>query len=157
MASKNYLTLEQMIRQFAIIRKANARYCQKELAAYRFSPCELDILTVLSNNSTITSSLELSVYLGVSKSLIARSVESLVNREMVAVHEDVKDHRIQRLTLCEPANQVLTALKHGKEKLGHRLFKDISKAELDQVTFVMNKFQRNIESLLKEDDFYENC
>ncbi len=112
---------------------------------------------MLSNNSTITSARELSVYLGVSKSLIARSVESLVNRKMVAVHEDVKDHRIQRLTLCEPADQVLMALKHGKEELGHRLFMDISKAELEQFTFVMSKFQRNIESLLKEEELYENC
>mgnify|MGYP000709258464 CR=1 FL=1 len=44
---------------------------------FNFSPNEISILIVLKNNSTITTSTELKVVLGVSKTLISRSVDSL--------------------------------------------------------------------------------
>lgn len=44
---------------------------------FNFSPNEISILIILKNNSTITTSTELKVVLGVSKTLISRSVDSL--------------------------------------------------------------------------------
>lgn len=73
------------IEDFACIESNEGLLCKKikdSFQEFNFSPNEISILIVLKNNSTITTSTELKVVLGVSKTLISRSVDSLEKRDL---------------------------------------------------------------------------
>ena len=81
------------------IRKYYARVLNERLKDLKLSPNEMNILILLSNNPSITTSTQLNVFLGVSKGLISRSVESLVKKELIRIESDVTDRRIQHIYL----------------------------------------------------------
>lgn len=58
-----------------------------EMSDSDFSPNELDLITFLSNNEMDTSK-EIADFLGLSKSLIARSVDSLVAKGYLETNVD---------------------------------------------------------------------
>lgn len=99
------------------IRKYYARVLNERLKDLKLSPNEMNILILLSNNPSITTSTQLNVFLGVSKGLISRSVESLVKKELIRIESDVTDRRIQHIYLTADAIEEIKILKKKFEKL----------------------------------------
>ena len=76
-------TIEEFLRISNQMRDYYAKKIKDSFQEFNFSPNEISILIVLKNNSTITTSTELKVVLGVSKTLISRSVDSLEKKGLI--------------------------------------------------------------------------
>ena len=90
-------TVEAMLGYFNQIRQVYANELNRKFEEERFSPNEISILILLSNNRTIDTASQLRVILGVSKGLVSRSLESLAAKGLVECRQDERDRRIQRI------------------------------------------------------------
>ena len=91
-------TVEEMLGYFNQIRRVYANELNLKFTNENFSPNEISILILLSNNPSINTSSQLCTILGVSKGLISRSIDVLVEKGYIICAKDDADKRIQRLS-----------------------------------------------------------
>lgn len=132
-------TVEAMLGYFNQIRQVYANELNKKVAQEKFSPNEMSVLILLSNNKTINTASQLKVILGVSKGLVSRSVESLVEKGLVDCRQDERDRRIQRIYLTERAQPLVVRMKSEIEKINEAFLDGISQEEIDQMEETMTK------------------
>ena len=125
-------TVEEMLGYFNQIRRVYANELNLKFTNENFSPNEISILILLSNNPSINTSSQLCTILGVSKGLISRSIDVLVEKGYIICAKDDADKRIQRLSFSPQAAPVI-------QKLNEEVLQDISKEELQQVEATMTK------------------
>ena len=133
------LTVEMILRSLNQIRRVYVDRLQERMPEENLSPNLISILILLSNNPLITTAAQLCVLLGVSKSLISRSVERLTRRGILCARQDTRDHRLIHLTLSERSKPLI-------DRLQEEIAADISEAEITQMAATMRKiterFQR---------------
>ena len=132
-------TVEAMLGYFNQIRQVYANELNKKVAQEKFSPNEMSVLILLSNNKTINTASQLKVILGVSKGLVSRSVEALAEKGLVDCRQDERDRRIQRTYLTERAQPLVVRRKSEIEKINEAFLDGISQEEIDQMEETMTK------------------
>ena len=132
-------TVEAMLGYFNQIRQVYANELNKKFEEERFSPNEISVLILLSNNRTINTASKLKVILGVSKGLVSRSVESLVAKGLVECRQDELDRRIQRIYLTDRASPLVSRLEREIKKINEVFLEGISQEEIDQMEATMTK------------------
>lgn len=132
-------TVEAMLGYFNQIRQVYANELNKKVAQEKFSPNEMSVLILLSNNKTINTASQLKVILGVSKGLVSRSVEALAEKGLVDCRQDERDRRIQRIYLTERAQPLVVRMKSEIEKINEAFLAGISQEEIDQMEGTMTK------------------
>ena len=132
-------TVEAMLGYFTQIRQVYANELNKKVAQEKFSPNEMSVLILLSNNKTINTASQLKVILGVSKGLVSRSVEALAEKGLVDCRQDERDRRIQRIYLTERAQPLVVRMKSEIEKINEAFLDGISQEEIDQMEETMTK------------------
>ena len=140
-------TIEEFLRISNQMRDYYAKKIKDCFEKYNFSPNEISILIVLKNNSTITTSTELKVVLGVSKTLISRSVDSLEKKGLIRICIDEKDTRIHHLRLTDACKPILKTIDEEIGKINKTLFYDVSVDEMKNLKQTMNKilnFVKNV-------------
>ena len=85
------MNIETLLDYSIQIRKYYSRILNERLKDLKLSPNEMNILILLSNNPSMTTSTQLNMFLGVSKGLISRSVESLVKQGLIRLENDQSD------------------------------------------------------------------
>ena len=123
------------------IRKYYARVLNERLKDLKLSPNEMNILILLSNNPSITTSTQLNVFLGVSKGLISRSVESLVKKELIRIESDVTDRRIQHIYLTADAIEKIKILKKEIRKINEDILSEIPKEDIQKMEETLIKIR----------------
>lgn len=132
-------TVEAMLGYFNQIRQVYANELNRKFEEERFSPNEISILILLSNNRTIDTASQLRVILGVSKGLVSRSLESLAAKGLVECRQDEGDRRIQRICLTEQASPLVSRLQGEIKKINEAFLEGISQEEIDQMEATMTK------------------
>ena len=100
--------LEDFFENYFKIEKAYRKYFQDEMEKYHLTPNELLVLLFLArDNGGCNTARDIAQYEGVSKGLVARSVESLVEKQFLVVERDAADKRICHLYLTQQCS-VLT-------------------------------------------------
>ena len=134
------INIETMVNYFSQIRKYYASHLIQHLKDEGLSSNEISMLILLSNNASITTSAQLSVLLGVSKGLVSRSVDHLVNKGLLVTNRDQKDRRVLHLYLSEKGKSfVENRLKNEVETINQQLFGNISVEEITQMEKTMAK------------------
>ena len=131
--------VETMLSYFSQIRRVYAQEIHLRFKDENFSPNEISILILLSNNTSINTSSQLTLILGVSKGLISRSIDSLLSRGLIVCLPDTKDKRIQRIQLTKEATPLLLGLQKEIEQINEILLQDISEEEISQMETTMIK------------------
>ena len=131
--------VETMLSYFSQIRRVYAQEIHLRFKDENFSPNEISILILLSNNASINTSSQLTLILGVSKGLISRSIDSLLSRGLIVCLPDTKDKRIQRIQLTKEATPLLLRLQKEIEQINEILLQDISEEEISQMETTMIK------------------
>ena len=149
-------SMEGILKQFAMIRKAYGKCLCQIFQEENFSPSEIDALIFLSNNPSINTSKELCFYLGISKSLVCRSVEALLKRGLLEIMEDEKDRRIQRLHLTISADRFVLKIKEQQTLFSKTILQDIDREKLETVYEVMQQINHNVAYVLKGEVKNEN-
>lgn len=138
-------TIEEFLRISNQMRDYYAKKIKDSFQEFNFSPNEISILIILKNNSTITTSTELKVVLGVSKTLISRSVDSLEKKGLIRICIDEKDTRIHHLRLTDACKHILKTIDEEIGKINKTLFYDVSVEEMKSLKQTMNKLQKRVE------------
>lgn len=138
-------TIEKFLRISNQMRDYYAKKIKDSFQEFNFSPNEISILIILKNNSTITTSTELKVVLGVSKTLISRSVDSLEKKGLIRICIDEKDTRIHHLRLTDACKPILKTIDEEIGKINKTLFYDVSVEEMKSLKQTMNKLQKRVE------------
>lgn len=139
------LQLRIFLRVSNQMRDYYAKKIKDSFQEFNFSPNEISILIVLKNNSTITTSTELKVVLGVSKTLISRSVDSLEKKGLICTCIDEKDSRIHHLQLTDECKPILKIIDEEIGKINKTLFNDVSVEEMKSLKQTMSKLQKRVE------------
>lgn len=143
------INVENMLKQFASIRKVYGKYLYTSMKENNFSPSEIDVLIFLSNNPSINTSKELVVCLAVSKSLIARSVEALIKKGMIEMRADQGDHRIQHLKITSKAVPYINEIKKYQESFTRAALADIDKQALECMDETIKKIEDNMQKIIR--------
>ena len=109
-----------------------------------FSPNELDLITFLSNNEMDTSK-EIADSLGLSKSLIARSVDSLVAKGYLETMVDKGDRRYIHLVLTDHAKPIADRLRDRRKQFIASMTEGISQEQFTQFEEALEKMIANVE------------
>ena len=136
------LTIEEFLRLSNRLREYYGKQIKDRFSEYTFSPNEISILILLQNNTSITTSTQLRVVLGVSKALVSRSVTSLAQKGMKKVSEN---KRISYIELTEEAIPILEKISIEIDKINQVLFKDIPTKDIQCMIDTMNKMNEKIE------------
>ena len=132
------LNVETMLRYFNEIRRIYAVKLNERMDDF-FSPNEINILILLSNNKHINTSSDLRVMLGVSKGLVSRSIDALLKKGLIVCRSDERDKRIQRIHLTKKAAPVIEHSNHEVQKINDEVLKDVSEADIAHLEITMKK------------------
>ncbi len=125
--------------------KEYKKICSRAVAEYNFMPNEIEVLMFLTNNKGRNTAKEISLYKGISKSLVCKSVDSLVRRGFLFRKTDESDKRIDRLFLTESALDIAEKLQENKMEFIASIARDIPAEELVIFKKVLDKMLSNLE------------
>jgi DNA-binding MarR family transcriptional regulator len=120
-----------------------------EMSDSDFSPNELDLITFLSNNEMDTSK-EIADSLGLSKSLIARSVDSLVAKGYLETKIDEGDRRYIHLVLTDEAKPIADRLRNRRKQFIASMTEGVSQEQFAQFEQTLEKMIANVERKKEE-------
>ena len=90
------LTIEEFLRLSNRLREYYGKQIKDRFSEYTFSPNEISILILLQNNTSITTSTQLRVVLGVSKALVSREKISIeIDKINQVLFKDIPTKDIQ--------------------------------------------------------------
>ena len=135
--------MEDYIIKFASIIKELKRKNRSVISSYKLSQNEIDILVALHMRK-YNMAKDIAENFEISKSLVCRSVESLIKKGYIDTKKDEKDKRITHLILKEEAKPIVQALQENREKNNKILLKDIDEKELEIFNNVLDKMKENI-------------
>lgn len=127
------------------IERAYRRFFHAEMEKYQFTPNELFVLLYLyRHRGSANTARDIAQYEGVSKGLIARSVESLAERGYLFLERDGADKRMVRLSLTKDCGSVAQEIADRQEAFFSRLAEGVG-AEAIRITMeTMRHFNKNI-------------
>lgn len=132
-------SVEAMLGYFSQIRHVYVNELSRRFEQERFSPNEISVLILLSNNRTINTASQMKVVLGVSKGLVSRSLDSLSEKGLVECRRDEHDRRVQRVCLTDRAGPLVKRLKDEINKINETFLEGISQEEINQMEETMTK------------------
>lgn len=126
-------------------------YVREAANGYRLTPNEISVLLFLHRYAPAQdTSTEISQQLGISKALVARSVDSLYRRGFVQGERDTQDRRIVHLHLCGDGALIAKKLHQTGCRVTACLQHGISEQELETVQRILNRMQCNLDALLEQ-------
>ena len=84
---------------FSEMMKKYQESCRSSLDGYRFTPNETAMMIYMLKHPEIDTAKDIARNLGISQSLICRSVDSLTRKGLIDVVKDSEDRRVNHLTL----------------------------------------------------------
>lgn len=128
------------------------RSCLQDAAAgYQLSPNETAVLLFLCHYAPEQdTATDIAQSRGISKALVARSVDGLHRRGFLACERDESDRRVVHLRLCGEGAAAAAQLQKSCWEVARQLRQGISDEELLTVHRIMKKMQRNLDALLEQ-------
>ena len=137
--------LEDFFENYFKIEKAYRKYFQDEMEKYHLTPNELLVLLFLArDNGGCNAARDIAQYEGVSKGLVARSVESLVEKQFLVVERDAADKRICHLYLTQQCSALTEQMTEKKAAFFRRLAEGIPEEAIATTEQTLRRFMENI-------------
>lgn len=97
---------------------------------YNLTQNEIEVLIFLHNNPELNTSKDIVKYRWTSKSLVCKSVRSLLDNEYLDPAADYDDGRIMRLNMTEKCKEIAKDLAETEKKFYDFIFTDITDKEM---------------------------
>ena len=137
--------LEDFFENYFKIEKAYRKYFQDEMEKYHLTPNELLVLLFLArDNGGCNTARGIAQYEGGSKGLVARSVESLVEKQFLVVERDAADKRICHLYLTQQCSALTEQMTEKKAAFFRRLAEGIPEEAIATTEQTLRRFMENI-------------
>lgn len=131
--------VETALSYLSQIRKVYAERLNIKFQEENFSPNEISVLILLSNNKSINTSSQLTTILGVSKSLVSRSLAALERKGLIQTREASGYRRSREIYLTASASAVTKQLSEGIKEINEVVLADISEEEMRMMKETMEK------------------
>lgn len=131
--------VETALSYLSQIRKVYAERLNIKFQEENFSTNEISVLILLSNNKSINTSSQLTTILGVSKSLVSRSLAALERKGLIQTREASGDRRSREIYLTASASAVTKQLSEGIKEINEVVLADISEEEMRMMKETMEK------------------
>lgn len=142
------LCMEDFLEIFFKIERAYRKFFHAEMQKYCFTPNELLVILYLHrNNDVINTAKDIARYEGVSKGLIARSVESLTERGYLRLERDSADKRMVRLYLTEECGETVREVAEKQEQFFRRLCAGVDGEQIRITMETIRHFKKNLSDL----------
>ncbi len=105
---------------------------------------EIDILLFLSNNMPLDTAKDIVQYRFISKSMVSKSVDSLIKKGYLSYKTDLADKRSIHLTLEPEVIPIVVVLQAVQRNFLSVLLNDITEEEYEITKKVLNKIDNNI-------------
>lgn len=143
--SQPSLNDENFIASFQIIKKGyEKRYIQVR-KSYNLTQNEIDVLIFLKRHPDKDTAGEIAGGQLLSRSLVCKSVEFLLNNEYLVSQEDKEDRRYLHLKLTDKAETILQKLLQVRQDFCLILERNIGREEMDIFLRVFNQMKLNLE------------
>lgn len=125
------------------------RSCVREAAnSYRLTSNEIVVLLFLGRHAPQQdTATDIASSRGISKALVARSVDGLHRRGFLESERDENDRRVVHLRLCGEGIVVAERLKQTGIRVAQKLRENITDEELQAAHRIMCKMQHNLDAL----------
>ena len=130
------------------LRKLITKYVEPIMKEYGLRPVELDILEFITREN-LTTAKEIMLRRHISKSHISKSLEHLLEKGLIRMTEDKKDHRNMRIELTAESYEVINRVNSVYEECRNILLEGISDKELHIFRKVIHKMNNNVDGKLK--------
>ncbi len=133
--------------------KVYETHCQRATQPYSLTQNESDVLLFLANNPTYDTAMDVVRYRAISRSLVSKSVKSLLARGYLSYEKDEKDRRSTHLRILPVALPAVKALQKAQEAFGRLLTENLTPQELAAFIATSKKLSTLLE---KESKTYEH-
>jgi len=135
---------DSYLRNMAAFNKNYRKYCQHAVRQYHFTPGEVDVMTFLSNNPEMNTAAAISQFKNISKPLVCKSVDALIQKGYLTSATDETDRRILRLHMTDAAQDIAVILRSCRQSFFAQLIDGITPEELSFFESIINKMQSNL-------------
>ena len=136
--------------KFQKMDKVYRRFYQHELAEYQCTPLEIAVIFFLYNNAPdLDTATDIVRCKGISKGLVARSVDSLCREGYLTAVREPADRRIMHLKLSEKSRPITERIAVKQKELAGKIECGITPEELRITSATLDKLLINTEQLLK--------
>lgn len=138
--------------RFSKLDKLQRKYFHKALEKYNFTPNEIVVLLFLYNNAPdFDTATDIVKYRGISKGLVARSVEALCRRGYLEAERDPDDRRVFHLRLSGGIHSIGSEISEIREYFMNQIEEGISQTDMEATNRTLAKLTENVEKLLEGD------
>lgn len=113
------------------------------------SVCEAGVLTCLSETPLDTAG-RIARRMGVSRSLMSKSVEHLVQNSYIETVPDQQDRRVVHLRLLPKAEPVVQSCRELKKSWFSALVEGVEQADMEVFLRVLNQIRKNMNSYVRD-------
>lgn len=118
--------------------------CKESLGDYSFTPNETSMMIYMLGHPEVDTAKEIAVNLGISQSLICRSVDSLTRKGFLTTEKDRKDRRVNHLTLHIPDEELKKTLSRMQGDFLERMTEGVTEEDLAVFQRVVDKMAENV-------------
>lgn len=138
--------------RFTKLDKLQRKYFHKALEEYNFTPNEIVVLLFLYNNAPdFDTATDIANYRGISKGLVARSVEALCKRGYLEAVRDPDDRRVFHLRLTGGIHSIGSEISELRKQFTSQIEEGISQEDIDATNRTLARLTENVEKLLEGD------
>lgn len=131
---------------YSILLKSYKDFSTDGLKGFDLKPIEIEILKFLINNGEhFNTARDISTYKGVSKALVSKGVNDLINLGYLKSISDENDKRILKLYITKKADPVVKRLNEINLSFYEKISKDISEDDMELLKNVNMRILNNLE------------
>ncbi len=131
---------------FSDMMKKYQESCKNNLEgySYRFTPNETAMMIYMLKNPEVDTAKDIAKNLGISQSLICRSVDSLTRKGLIEVEKDVNDRRVNHLALQIEDSELKETLVSMDPEFEKQMIQGIDEEELEVFHRVIRRMAGNV-------------
>lgn len=111
---------------------------------------EIDVLLFLFNNKPLDTAKDIAKYRSISKSMVSKSLDSLLKKGYLSSETDLSDRRSIHLTIQPEAVPKVERLASVQKSILKSIFSDITEDEYAVMKRIFNKISDNISKVLED-------
>ena len=117
---------------------------------YKLTQNEVEVLIFLYNNPELNTSKDIVKYRWTSKSLVCKSVRSLLDNEYLDPAADYDDGRVMRLIMPEKTREIAKDLAEKEKEFYDLIFAGITDKEMAMIRGFAERLDANLDEFLKK-------
>lgn len=142
------MVLEDFFENCFKLERAYRRFYHSEMERYHLSPNELLVLLFLARGDRSSDTArDIANYEGVSKALVARSVESLSDKGYIRIERDTGDRRVCHLYLTDSSDEIIHIITGKQQEFFNMMTAGIQDEHISVVQGVICQFMDNISNM----------